>query len=84
MREQAESRMGGEHPGSRICSGAAIRGEARRRRGWDFSPAEQFAESSISASPFAETTANKQTALLLQGAEGQEGFSNLGCGSLAE
>jgi hypothetical protein len=82
MREQAESRMGGEHPGSRICSGGAIRGEARRRLG--FSPAEQLTESSISASPFAETTANKQTAPLLQGAEGQEGFSNLSCGSLAE
>ena len=87
MREQAESRMGGEHPGSRICSGGAIRGEARRRGAearLGFSPAEQLAESSISASPFAETTANKQIAPLLQGAEGQEGFSNLGCGSLAE
>lgn len=43
---------GGQHPGSRVCSGSAIRGEARRRRGWDFSPAEQLAESSISASPY--------------------------------
>lgn len=55
-----------------------------RRGGGDFSLVEQLVESSISASPFIETTANKQTAPLSQGVEGQEGFSNLSRGSLAE